>query len=52
MVLREVKRLSLRNVVFDTDTEYIRGIVKTIPQEQIKKELKAKLEANSDLVVE
>lgn len=39
-------------ISFEKDAEYIRGIAKTIPQEQITKELKAKLEANPDLVIE
>ncbi|MGC8705350.1 MAG: 4Fe-4S dicluster domain-containing protein [Athalassotoga sp.] len=39
-------------ITFETDEEYIRNLAKTIPPEQIQKELKAKLEANPDLVIE
>ncbi len=39
-------------ITFETDEEYIRETAKKIPVDQIQKEIKAKLEANPDLVVE
>jgi Fe-S-cluster-containing dehydrogenase component len=39
-------------ISFPKDAEYVQELSRTIPEEQIKKELKAKLEANPDLVIE
>lgn len=39
-------------ISFPKDAQYVKELSRTIPEEQIKKELGAKLEANPDLVIE
>ncbi len=39
-------------ITFATDDEYIRSLAATIPQEQVKKEIEAKLKDNPELVSE
>jgi len=39
-------------ISFPHDNQYVRGLAREIPDDQIKKELEAKLKANPDLVIE